>query len=101
MGSDAKATVLLSGAVVMIRTYEGDEAGAAREDTIEATSQSGLAPVGRLKAVGLEIAAEPPDQLTGSALFCPHWQLPKTRLWPGARTGVTSMQRSESISMRF
>ena len=46
------------------QTVEGDEAGAGREDTIEASSQSGLAPVGRLKAVGLEIAVEPPDQLT-------------------------------------
>src|SRR5215207_9151283 len=50
------------------QAVEGDEAGAAREDAIEASSQNGLAPLGRMKAIGLEIAVEPPDQFTGSAL---------------------------------
>ena len=50
------------------QTVEGDEAGLAREDAIEACPQSDLALLGRMKAIGFEIAIEPPDQRTGAAL---------------------------------
>src|SRR5882757_568849 len=50
------------------QTVEGDETGLACEDAVETSLQSGLALLGRMKAVGLEIAVEPPDQITGAAL---------------------------------
>jgi hypothetical protein len=42
-------------------TVEGDEAGVAREDAIEACLQGCLALRGRMLAIGFESAIEPPD----------------------------------------
>ena len=52
------------------QTVEGDEAGRAREDAVEARPQSGLALLGWMPAIGLEIAIEPPDQAADAALGC-------------------------------
>src|SRR5712691_3800631 len=50
------------------QTVEGDEAGLTHEDAVEPRPQGGLALPGRMLAIGLEIAIEPPDQCAGSAL---------------------------------
>src|SRR5258707_1149567 len=50
------------------QAVEGDEAGLAREDAIEAGLQGGLTRRGRTLAIGFEIAIEAPDQRADAAV---------------------------------